>query len=400
MTNQHVIKTEMIERKETINIYYDDKNIIRKIQLNSQERFIKDFKDINMDVTVIEILPKDNIPDTYFLLPLIDYKDDYEKLIGKEITIIQNIKEKLNQFYGKIKNLTKTNKYEFIHDVCAKEGSSGSPIILKGTKKVIGIHKGFIETNQVKESCGEFIFPIFCYFNNFHNNNLMKNKYNVDKLNIITLIYEFSEYRDTIRLFGDDFVKNNINNCYLILDDQQRKISEWLILDQDQKNNGMLELKLIETSNIINMSCMFSGCTSLNNLPDISEWDMKNVTNMSYMFHDCKSLKSLPDISNWDTKNVKDMSHMFSMCTSLKSLSDISQWDMKNVTNMSYMFYWCRSLESLPDISKWNTNKVTDISFIFCNCISLKPLPDISKRELNESSKKENIFLFCDEKIT
>ena len=32
------------------------------------------------------------------------------------------------------------------------------------------------------------------------------------------------------------------------------------------------------------MGSMFSGCSSLNSLPDISKWDIKNVTNMSWMF--------------------------------------------------------------------------------------------------------------------
>ena len=56
---------------------------------------------------------------------------------------------------------------------------------------------------------------------------------------------------------------------------------------------------------------MFSYCSSLQSLPDISKWDTKNVTNMSYMFDNCSSLQSLPDISEWDTKNVTNMSDMF-----------------------------------------------------------------------------------------
>ena len=32
---------------------------------------------------------------------------------------------------------------------------------------------------------------------------------------------------------------------------------------------------------------------------------------MSFMFYGCSSLNNLPDISKWDTKNVKDMSSMF-----------------------------------------------------------------------------------------
>ena len=51
------------------------------------------------------------------------------------------------------------------------------------------------------------------------------------------------------------------------------------------------------------------------------------------------------------------MNHMFSSCSSLQSLPDISKWNTEKVTDMSYMFESCRSLKSLPDISKWKLNK-------------------------------------------
>ena len=35
------------------------------------------------------------------------------------------------------------------------------------------------------------------------------------------------------------------------------------------------------------------------------------------------------------------MSYMFSWCSSLQSLPDISKWDTKIATDMSYMFYYC-----------------------------------------------------------
>ena len=38
------------------------------------------------------------------------------------------------------------------------------------------------------------------------------------------------------------------------------------------------------------MSNMFSQCSSLISLPDISKWDTKNVTKMSDMFSECHNL--------------------------------------------------------------------------------------------------------------
>ena len=68
------------------------------------------------------------------------------------------------------------------------------------------------------------------------------------------------------------------------------------------------------TKNVTVMSGMFLGCSSLNNLEGISNWDTKNVTNMSWMFYGCSLLNNLEGISNWDTKNVTDMSSMFYGC--------------------------------------------------------------------------------------
>ena len=129
----------------------------------------------------------------------------------------------------------------------------------------------------------------------------------------------------------------------------------------------------------IDMSYMFSECSYLISITDISEWNTKKVTNMSGMFSGCSSLISLPDIYKWNTKKVTNMSGMFSGCKSLISLQDIYLLDTTNVTNMSEMFLGCSSLTSLPDISEWNTKKVTNMSGMFLGCSSLISLPDISR---------------------
>jgi surface protein len=83
------------------------------------------------------------------------------------------------------------------------------------------------------------------------------------------------------------------------------------------------------------------------------------------MFSDCTLLYSLSDISKWDTINITNMSHIFDGCKSLSNLSDISKWDTYNVTDMSYMFKDCESLLKFPDFSKWNTDNLINISYIF-----------------------------------
>ena len=113
MTNEHVITKELIEQKKIISLYYDSESKMKEIELNTKERLIKEFTEIDIDITVVQILHKDNIENDYFLLPLIDYIDNYDKLLHKEITIIQYpLGERLSYANCLIE---KINEYEFTH---------------------------------------------------------------------------------------------------------------------------------------------------------------------------------------------------------------------------------------------------------------------------------------------
>ena len=47
------------------------------------------------------------------------------------------------------------------------------------------------------------------------------------------------------------------------------------------------------------MAFLFSSCSSLLSLPDISKWNLDKVKNINGIFSECSSLIFLPDISNW-----------------------------------------------------------------------------------------------------
>ena len=105
---------------------------------------------------------------------------------------------------------------------------------------------------------------------------------------------------------------------------------------------------------------------------------------MNGLFFFCTSLEKLPDISNWNLNSVSDISNMFCGCSSLNSLPDISKWNVINVNNMSNMFKNCKSLNFIPDISKWNIKKIKfknteEIISLFEGCDNLLIYPDISK---------------------
>ena len=108
-----------------------------------------------------------------------------------------------------------------------------------------------------------------------------------------------------------------------------------IVKDELNKLGNDADLNHIDTSDVTNMSWLFSGHEYMN--PDISDWNVENVTNTSYMFHGCRNFNC--DISNWDVYNVEYMEAMFAGCEKFNQ-----------------------------DISGWNVNKVNYVDNIFVNC--------------------------------
>ena len=152
MTNEHVIKKETINAIEKITIYFDGQNERRDIILNEDKRYIREYTYKNQDITTIEIIEEDNIDKKYFLLP---YIGNYNELLNKNIYIVQFPVGKLSYCGGELLDI---NKYEITHNASTDSGSSGSPIFLVNTTRVIGIHKG--GNKYKKENYGDLIYPI------------------------------------------------------------------------------------------------------------------------------------------------------------------------------------------------------------------------------------------------
>ena len=126
----------------------------------------------------------------------------------------------------------------------------------------------------------------------------------------------------------------------------------------------------LNTSNVVDMSNMFFGCSSLMSL-DVSGFNTANVTNMRWMFVDCTTLKDL-DVSNFNTANVIDMDRMFQGCSGLTSL-DLSNFNTSIVMNMYAMFSGCSGLKTVYVGDGWTTSAVMEGNGIdmFSECINL-----------------------------
>jgi len=134
------------------------------------------------------------------------------------------------------------------------------------------------------------------------------------------------------------------------------------------------------TSTGTNFTYMFSGCYSLQSVPEL---DTSTGTNFAGMFSDCYSLQSVPEL---DTSTGTNFSSMFYNCYSLQSVPEL---DTSTGTNFSIMFSGCYSLQSVPEL---DTSSGTNFANMFNGCFSLQSVPEL---DTSTGTSFANMFNSC-----
>ena len=197
-----------------------------------------------------------------------------------------------------------------------------------------------------------------------------------------------------IKIFDEEFVKNNESNFKIIYNGQELCLTSFLELSEAKENNK-IEIILQQVNQVTNISKMFFECENLYLFPGLGKLNIENITDISSLFRNCINILKIPDISNWNTSKVNNMSYLFSGCKNIFSLPDIAKWDTSNVTNLSYMFMGCNKISELPDISKWNTSKCIKMNNMFQGCSKLVKLPDINLWDVSGVINMSNMFYGC-----
>ena len=272
MTNNHVIDKEGIIKGNKIQFTINNDKINVEIIIDDIRRIYTNKK---YDITIIEINKNDKLDMNSFLE--IDYqifKDNLNDIYkNKSIYLIGHPKGESTYSMGLIKYINEKN-YDIRHTCKSYPGSSGCPIINLSNNKVIGIHKGAGKNGQnwnlgtlLKEPIEIFKIEQLNNKNN-NQNNLKKNNY-IEELNNkkddekdeITIIYEFNkkenkiseefikrvkdEWGETVsenKIFGETFVKNNKNNCKIIINEKEIELCSYL--NNDDLIKEKLEIKL------------------------------------------------------------------------------------------------------------------------------------------------------------
>ncbi|MBQ3617626.1 MAG: BspA family leucine-rich repeat surface protein [Bacteroidales bacterium] len=150
-------------------------------------------------------------------------------------------------------------------------------------------------------------------------------------------------------------------------------------------------IQYLNTSEVTDMSNMFSGCETLESL-DLSGFNTEKVTDMSFMFRNCKAIKSL-DLSSFNTARVANMEYMFNFCSALESL-DLSSFNTSGVTKMSDMFAKCSVLTTL-DLSRFNTSMVKGMENMFFSCSALETILVGSGWNVDKVTSSAQMFFLC-----
>ncbi len=158
-----------------------------------------------------------------------------------------------------------------------------------------------------------------------------------------------------------------------------------------------LDLTNFNPSKSTSFSGMFSKCTALTSVGDLSQWTGSNAIDVSYMFNGDEKLTSL-DLTNFNPRQATDFSAMFSNCKALKNMGNLSKWTGSNATNVTYMFNGCDALESL-DLTNFNPRQATNLSAMFSYCGSLKDLSSINSWHIEAAEDINYMFLY-DSKLT
>ena len=400
ITNYHIISSDLISNDIEIEIY-NQKKI--NLKLDNNNRYFKFFQQ-PIDIAIIEIKDSDGINQDirYF-----DYDYNYQKEYSqyRELDVIgigYPFGKNVNYRSGKI--IKVINDFKFVHDIPTEDGTSGSPIILFNTLKVIGIHN-----NESK--VGTFIGIIINEINNDlknRNNALSKNNYIINEENNyiiaevhianndinknIRIINSYEEYKrndyfsiekEPKEQFSNE---NEIKKCKIEINGVTIPFTYYYNFN----NKGKYIIKYSFKHYLKNTNYMFYNCSSLKNI-DLNHFNTQNVTNMKLMFCECSTLTNII-LSNIITQNVTNMNGMFSHCFKLANLN-LSSFNTNKVTDMSFMFDGCRALTNMI-LSNFNTQNVADMSFMFKGCQSLKSI-DLSSFDTQNVIDMRCMFSGC-----
>ena len=278
LTCNHLINNEIINSKEIIEIFYGKINQEnhQSIKLNMKERLIFTFEQ-PIDITLIEILAKDNISDSKYLIPDYNYKNGFAFYKNKNFYMagypaIEGKEIERAICSGKIETI---DNYEFEHTLDSRACSSGSPICLIDNKCVVGIHKQGDKIRPI--NYGTFIGCILNNLKGYENKEIInEKKWNHRQNNFSFSNIKKKDYIKTgqaiqgiqsLLIFENKKDKNNENDKYIFVK-SPNEIKVYFL------NNFKLKFKILLSSS---GDIYYNEVYNIEFVPDKLEIVKKNI---------------------------------------------------------------------------------------------------------------------------
>ena len=184
-----------------------------------------------------------------------------------------------------------------------------------------------------------------------------------------------------------------------------------------------------DTSKVTNMTCMFRGCTYLNDISGLKNQDVSSVENMGAMFDacelitdltplknqnvshlqmqeygdgmfgNCTGLQTLNGLENQDVRNCKSFRRFFNTCTNLTDISALKNQDVSNVNDFGGMFIGCSKLNNITPLSNQNTSNARTLGDVndgmFEDCTSLTDISAIANQNTSSVTEMQKTFFNC-----
>ena len=147
-------------------------------------------------------------------------------------------------------------------------------------------------------------------------------------------------------------------------------------------NNGQYGLATLSNINFTSMHGMFKRCPNLKGVDGFKYLNTTNVKDLSEMFDGCESLEEI-DLTNlpatFNTSLVTDMYYMFNGCKKLTAL-DLSGFNTAKLNTTYDMFNGCSNLETIFCGNDWKKPNMGNSNNMFTGCTKLKGGVDFSSR--------------------
>lgn len=151
-----------------------------------------------------------------------------------------------------------------------------------------------------------------------------------------------------------------------------------------------IDLSNFNTENVEDVSGMFAQTSRIDEI-DLSGFDTRNLKYVTSMF--TGSSASRLKLNGWRNDKLTDISGMF-RSTNAKEIQ-LNNFKTDNVINMSYLFFESNHLESL-DLTSFNTSKVKNMSGMFKNNFKISSL-NVSSFNTENVLDMSNMFAGCAE---